>query len=330
MGSSNTATKDESDTDFGDPKTSNPESGPFVEGEKVLAYHGPCLYEAKVQKVELSKKEQQYFVHYLGWNKNWDEWVGSKRLLKSTEENIRLQKVLEKKVGVEKNPKSGRSTQSKPKTSTEARADKEDPRNHVGKSKKRKVESGIEVDGKRRAIEMQEKDIVSTDKHVKIQIPSALKKQLLDDCDFVTQMGKLVKLPRSPCADDIFRKYLDYKAKKDATIGESIGEILKGIRCYFDKAMPAMLLYKREHQQYREAIPGDVSPSSVYGAEHLLRLFVKLPEILAQASIEEETLAQLLLILHDFLKFLQKNQGTLFSTYDGSPSVEGSINEDDD
>ena len=34
-----------------------------------------------------------------------------------------------------------------------------------------------------------------------------------------------------------------------------------------------MLLYKNERQQYEKAITDDVSPSSVYGAEHLLRLF---------------------------------------------------------
>lgn len=36
-----------------------------------------------------------------------------------------------------------------------------------------------------------------------------------------------------------------------------------------------MLLYKKERQQYEEAIVDDVSPSTVYGAEHLLRLFGK-------------------------------------------------------
>jgi mortality factor 4-like protein 1 len=34
-----------------------------------------------------------------------------------------------------------------------------------------------------------------------------------------------------------------------------------------------ILLYKTERQQYDEAISDDVSPSTVYGAEHLLRLF---------------------------------------------------------
>lgn len=56
-------------------------------------------------------------------------------------------------------------------------------------------------------------------------------------------------------------------------ISESVGEILNGLQCYFDKALPAMLLYKNEREQFEKSIKEDVSPSSVYGAEHFLRLF---------------------------------------------------------
>lgn len=54
---------------------------------------------------------------------------------------------------------------------------------------------------------------------------------------------------------------------------DPVAEILNGIRLYFDKALPVILLYKKERQQYHEAVSANVSPSSVYGAEHLMRLF---------------------------------------------------------
>ncbi|KAF6176214.1 hypothetical protein GIB67_023505 [Kingdonia uniflora] len=318
---SNTVPKDDSSTEVGDTNADVAVvSGDFTEGEKVLAYHGPCVYEAKVQKVEFRKKEWKYFVHYLGWNKNWDEWVGADRLMKITPENIEKQEALNKKAP-DKNFKSGRSAQNKPKSSTEAKVDKEDLRNNVARGKKRKGESVTE-----------DKDTASMEKHVKIEIPSTLKKQLVDDWEFVTQLGKFVKLPRSPSVDDILKKYLDYKSKKDGMIGETIAEIMKGLRCYFDKALPAMLLYKKEQQQYQETIKDNISPSAVYGAEHLLRLFVKLPELLAYANIEEETLTRLQQKLLDFLKFLQKNQSIFFlSTYTngGSKNAEGSSRGDD-
>ena len=48
---------------------------------------------------------------------SWDEWVGVDRLMKYSEENILKQKALDKKQGVDKNSKSGKSTQTKPKVS---------------------------------------------------------------------------------------------------------------------------------------------------------------------------------------------------------------------
>uniref|UniRef100_A0A5B7BHC3 Putative mortality factor 4-like protein 1 isoform X3 n=1 Tax=Davidia involucrata TaxID=16924 RepID=A0A5B7BHC3_DAVIN len=311
MGSSKDDSATDGDNSSGDLPDSN--SSLFSDGEKVLAYHGPRIYEAKVQKAEFRKKEWRYFVHYLGWNKNWDEWVGMDRLMKHTEENVLKQQALDKKQGVDKNPKSGRSIQTKPKSSTDAKLDKDDTKSNVTKGKKRKSESGVE------------KDIVSSEKLVKIQIPSTLKKQLVDDWEFIAQQDKLVKLPRSPNVDDILTKYLEYRSKKDGMMTDSVGEILNGLRCYFDKALPVILLYKKERQQYQEAVADNVSPSSIYGAEHLLRLFVKLPELLAYVNIEEETLIRLQQKLLDFLKFLQKNQGTFFlAAYDGSRGSEGS------
>ncbi|XP_057491736.1 protein MRG1-like isoform X1 [Actinidia eriantha] len=313
MGSSKDDSGTGGENSGGDQPDSN--SSLFSEGEKVLAYHGPRIYEAKVQKAEFRKKEWRYFVHYLGWNKNWDEWVGMDRLMKHTEENVLKQQALDKKQqGVDKNSKAGRSAQTKPKASSETKVDKEDTKNNVTKGKKRKTDSGIE------------KDSASMKKLIKIQIPPTLKKQLVDDWEFITQKDKLVKLPRSPTVDNILTKYLAYRSKKDGMMTDSVGEILNGLRCYFDKALPVILLYKRERQQYHEAVTTNVSPSSIYGAEHLLRLFVKFPELLAYVNIEEQTLVSLQQQLLDFLKFLQKNQGTFFlSAYDdGSKVSEGS------
>jgi mortality factor 4-like protein 1 len=51
----------------------------FAEGDTVLAYHGPMIYEAKVVKVQEEGGSITFFVHYLGWNKKWDEWVEDHR-----------------------------------------------------------------------------------------------------------------------------------------------------------------------------------------------------------------------------------------------------------
>ncbi|KAK6923090.1 MRG domain [Dillenia turbinata] len=323
MGSSNTGAKDDSATTSDGGNSSGEDlpasnSATYSDGEKVLAYHGPRIYEAKIQKTEFTKKEWRYFVHYLGWNKNWDEWVGTHRLMKYTEENIMKQQALEKKQGTDKSSKSGRTNQAKPKTSTDGKVEKEELKNYVSKGKKRKIDSIVE-------------DNVSTGKVVKILIPSTLKKQLIEDFEFVNQQDKLVKLPRSPSIDDILAKYHEYRLKKDTMTADSVGEILKGLRCYFDKALPVLLLYKKERQQYQEFVVDNISPSAIYGAEHLLRLFVKLPELLAYVNIEEDTLVHLQQKLLDFLKYLHKNQNAFFlSDYDGSKGHEGSSRGKDD
>ncbi|KAJ8763259.1 hypothetical protein K2173_026160 [Erythroxylum novogranatense] len=292
---SNTKTDSDPETETDDevPPVPPPSSSLFEDGEKVLAFHQKQIYEAKVVKVEYRFREWRYYVHYLGWNKSWDEWVGVDRLLKFDEENVLKQQALNKKQGAEKNTKSIRATQIKPKSSSVAR-------------------------GKKRKNDFLNKDkgAIPMEKLINLQIPAALKNQLVDDCESINHLGKLVKLPRKPNVDDILKKYVNHRLKKYDLIAESVEEIMNGLRCYFNKALPVMLLYKSERQQYVDATRENVSPSSVYGAEHLLRLFVKLPELLAYANIEEETLMELQQKLVDFLKFLQKNQGTFFlATY---------------
>ncbi|KAE8772663.1 protein MRG1 [Hordeum vulgare] len=142
----------------------------FAEGEKVLAYHGPLLYEAKVQKTENREDEWRYFVHYLGWNKNWDEWVASDRLLKLTEENVRKQLELKNQSGDKTVRTGGRSAQHNPKASNaDAKVDKEDTKGLV-KGKKRKNQLGVE-----------EKERRSSESLLMSQFPVTLKKQLVDD-----------------------------------------------------------------------------------------------------------------------------------------------------
>ncbi|KAJ3073906.1 Esa1p-associated factor, partial [Quaeritorhiza haematococci] len=70
----------------------------FEDNEKILCFHGPLLYEAKVLKGEYWEgKEDEaqngahYFVHYKGWKQTWDEWVPESRTLKFNDENLKKQ-----------------------------------------------------------------------------------------------------------------------------------------------------------------------------------------------------------------------------------------------
>lgn len=88
----------------------------FAPNEKVLCYHGPLFYEAKVLKALESSESSptgepgpHYRVHYKGWKatcgfsllqrlaminiaSRWDEWVPARRLMKYSDEKVMLQK----------------------------------------------------------------------------------------------------------------------------------------------------------------------------------------------------------------------------------------------
>ncbi|KAK6115883.1 hypothetical protein DH2020_008152 [Rehmannia glutinosa] len=266
------------------------DSSSFREGEKVLAFHGPCLYDAKIVgqtermlwefslqtlmlfsfapkgfgSLRLGNFPKAYLI------KIWDEWLGVNCLLKRTDENVQKQEELKKMHAMEKNAKPGYLSQDKTKSS-------------IG-------------------------NIL------------CLFKQLIDDHECITHPGQVSHSTQG--------KLLH--TEETFTIVETVGEIVKGLRCYFDKALPAMLLYKEERQQYKEVITDNVSPSNVYGAEHLLRLFVKLPEMLSCMHIETETLTELQQRLLDFLRFLQNNQSAFFhSNYQNSEGFVAAVKKEE-
>ncbi|THG09358.1 hypothetical protein TEA_020308 [Camellia sinensis var. sinensis] len=121
MGSSKDDSATDADNSGGNLPASN--SSIFAEGEKVLAYHGPRIYEAKRFVSSIIVKSIKGL--------SWDEWVGMDRLMELTEDNVLKQQALDKKQGVDKNSKSGRSAQTKPKASSgKAKVDKEDTKNN--------------------------------------------------------------------------------------------------------------------------------------------------------------------------------------------------------
>ncbi|XP_019437921.1 PREDICTED: protein MRG2-like isoform X2 [Lupinus angustifolius] len=219
-------------------------------------------------------------------------------LMKHTKESKRKKDEVDEKLGNDKN--------------TNARAAK----TSNAKGRKRRNESTSK--GKSEA---------NPEKLISIKIPPTLKKQLVDDCEFITHFGKLVKLPRTPNVNDILQRYLDQRLKKHGSVADSIEEIMKGLGSYFDKALPVILLYKHERNQYQEACPSNTTASSVYGAEHFLRLLVKLPELMSNAGIEKETMTEIQEQTVDFLRFLQRNHNAFFlSTYHVHEDMENKNN----
>ena len=77
------------------------------------------------------------------------------------------------------------------------------------------------------------------------------------------------------------------------------------------------LLHKFERPLYAEILLAhpDAPMSQIYGAPHLLRLFVRTGVMLAYMPLRK-SLALLLGYLHDFLKYLAKNSASMFTASD--------------
>ncbi|KAJ3414573.1 Esa1p-associated factor [Chytridiales sp. JEL 0842] len=279
----------------------------FAENERILCFHGPLLYEAKVLKGEMwtgkpnpEDDGPHYFIHYKGWKQTWDEWVPESRTLKYTEENLKMQADLNESLSAKKNKSHEK------KAAAETSSDK-------SSSKKRPRDSGEKEDEYLKRPE------------IKIALPESLKIQLVDDWEDVTKNQKLVSLPRNPNVTTIIRQYKEAALKKSSTKesfqADVIAEFVEGLKCYFDKALGNILLYRFERQQYvelRKKFP-EKDMADVYGAEHLLRLFVQLPQLIAHTNMDQDTIALLKDQFAEFLKYLEAHSSDLFlSSYENA------------
>ncbi|KAI8091346.1 MRG-domain-containing protein [Gilbertella persicaria] len=275
----------------------------FEENERVLCYHGPLIYEAKILERSWMDKDPEltgpyYFVHYKGWKRSWDEWVPETRLLRWSEENLQMQSRLKTLYRVKQTGKDA------------ARSSTTDPSN-LGK-RRRDAKQEKEEDYLRRP-------------EIRLDIPDTLKGQLVDDWENVTKNQQLVTLPRTITINDVLSRYKRFKKEKKGSRElneELLEEVLHGLRIYFDKALGNMLLYRFERHQYADILRQypDKELVDIYGAEHLLRLFVQMPSLIAHTTMDSDAIHVLTDYLTDILKFMQKQQKQLFQTeYESAP-----------
>ncbi|KAF0043056.1 hypothetical protein F2P81_004393 [Scophthalmus maximus] len=236
----------------------------------------------------------------------WDEWVPESRVLKYVDSNLAKQKELQKANqdhyvegkmrGLAPTPGPGEGT-----SSGEAA---QGPR-----KKRARVDPTVESE-----------EMFTNRVEVKVKIPEELKPWLVDDWDLITRQKQLYHLPAKKNIETVLEDYANYKKSKGNSDNKeyAVNEVVAGIREYFNVMLGTQLLYKFERPQYAEVLAEhpDIPMSQVYGAPHLLRLFVRIGAMLAYTPLDEKSLALLLGYLQDFLKYLVKNFSTLFSASD--------------
>ncbi|CAO3596106.1 unnamed protein product [Absidia cylindrospora] len=99
---------------------------------------------------------------------------------------------------------------------------------------------------------------------------------------------------------------------------------------YFNKALGSLLLYQFEREQYsdlRRKHPNK-DMTDIYGAEHLLRLYVQLPSMISHTSLDTTVVSALADHLGDILQYIQKRQKHFFVTeyQNATPSYVSLVN----
>ncbi|TFK71406.1 MRG-domain-containing protein [Pluteus cervinus] len=299
----------------------------YTQNERVLCYHGPLIYEAKVLMVQTFDEATtitghigpHYFVHYKGWKQTWDEWVPASRLLKHNENNLAMQKTLQQTNA----PAASTASASK-----SAKA---------GTTREGAGTRGARKDGTRGTKRGREEDETVKKPDIRLTIPELLKVQLVDDWECVTKNNQLVTLPRNPTVVDLLTEFAAYiTSAKPSHLREPalvVPTIVSGLQVYFDRSLGANLLYRFERPQYAEMrkqyvtgpkviIGQEKEVSAVYGAEHLLRMLVSLPQMIAHTTLDPESVLLVRDYVNELLLWMGKERDRIFQTEYESASLQ--------
>jgi len=215
-------------------------------GEKILCFHGPLIYEAKIQNVQFENGTIKYFIHYHGWNKNWDEWVPQARMLKYTDKNVAVQKDLIRAHEEKNNEKRRRGLKRRHEESTAAAAvstDKATAADHVfavpkapspvpprgargrkaglrPQKRELKSEEAPDLDEEEDTVGIPEplpipppdntvesQEIFRSKVEIRIKIPDELKSYIVDDWEQVTRNKNLCILPAKLTVEQLLENY---------------------------------------------------------------------------------------------------------------------------
>jgi mortality factor 4-like protein 1 len=205
-----------------------------------------------------------YYVHFIGWNKEYDRWLEESQILKYD-------------VALLTGGTSAAADEARRKAAEVAEAKKQKER------------------------------LAEIPACLRLRIPPLLKKVALDDHEQIVQNGLYLPLPRNkhsrPSVSLIIKEWQETRRDEDNDEQQNaeIDEVASGLLSYFNLSLRHLLLYTCEVPLCDETLGEGTMPADVYGAEHLIRLMVKLPELVPIAIMTRDRNAALVVALEDHL-----------------------------
>lgn len=160
---------------------------------------------------------------------------------------------------------------------------------------------------------------------LRLRMPPALKQVVVDDYDMSVHKGMVLPVPRhaheKPTVKEIIKAWKKKKLDSDDMVEddaiEDIETIAESLIEYFDNAAYQFLLYHNELELYDMMQKKKIMPSDAYGAEHLVRLIVKLPELVSVAMMALPDDAKYIIAVEEAIQDLMG--------YISSPHVKGTL-----
>jgi len=252
----------------------------YTAGEKIFAFHQGLIYEAKVLKVELRADTEKARIgaqkpfYYIHYQGWKDRW----------DEWVEDDRILKH---------------------TPANNQLRIEQNDVVKQKRKKATKSKSAQTRKRRKIAPPKTIFS------LELPLSLKCILTSELSLIN-MKMLVPIPKEPSVETILQEFTE-TLRPNAPSGY-FDEVVQGVQLYFEKALGTLLLYSFERLQYSEVLKKNKKKkvSQIYGAEHLLRLFVILPELMADVEIEDQTKKVIKERMEGIINFLDENRDRMF------------------
>eukprot|EP00039_Didymoeca_costata_P003428 m.67623 g.67623 ORF g.67623 m.67623 type:complete len:449 (+) comp11903_c0_seq3:143-1489(+) len=284
--------------------------------EKILAHQGERLSLAKVTSItrsESSDTEDVYRVHFLNTSASYDTDLEESRILQLNQENWVLKTVIDEESGKSsKKPKKKKNASQK--SSKRKRVDtkedvEEDEQSVVVVEDQEESDAILPYE----ALDLPAKSIYAK---IGLAIPTELWNLHVNDTTNVYTERKLLSIPRTPSVHTVLLQY--QKEINKISHGQpgtgGLSADLVGLREVFNMAISGYLLARFERPQFAliQKVSPHTEPCDVFGPEHLLRLFVQLPELIVASGMKHDASSSIVRLSTSLMEYMLKNVETLF------------------